>query len=101
MDNNTQEGVFHSAKTRKILFWGLILALIGYGLFLRVYGLGEQSLWIDEGYTINASQAILERGIPQLDSGKMYSGWMLSTYMTAGAMKVFGFDPFSPWSARI
>ena len=96
-----QEEVFHKAKTRKILLSCLILALIGYGLFLRVYGLGEQSLWIDEGYTINASQAILERGIPLLDSGKVYRGGLLTTYFTAGAMRALPFDPFSPWSARL
>ncbi len=79
----------------------VLTIIILSGLFLRFYNLGESSLWIDEGYTINASQAILEHGTPQLDSGEFYRGGLLTSYLTAGTISIFGFDPFSPWSARL
>ncbi|MCF7831359.1 MAG: glycosyltransferase family 39 protein [Candidatus Pacebacteria bacterium] len=80
-----------------ILFF---LILVG-GAFLRFYKLGHQSLWIDEGYSINASQAVLDHGYPTLDSGENYTGHIFSTYIIAGSMQLFGFEPYSPWSARL
>ncbi len=83
----------------------LILLILGiivvWGGFLRLYNIGEQSLWIDEGYTINASQGILEHGYPLLDSGIPYKAHPLHNYLTAGSMKLFGFDAQNPWSARL
>lgn len=84
--------------------WGTILILsifVIWGGFLRLYHLGEQSLWIDEGYTINASQGIIEHGYPILGSGKTYPAHMAHNYITAGMMELFGFDPYNPWQARL
>lgn len=81
-----------------------IAALIGicaFGLALRVWDLGKQSLWIDEGYTINASLSVLEKGYPRLDSGALYKNGPLSVYASALAMKALPFDPYSPWAARL
>jgi len=71
------------------------------GGYFRVYNLGEQSLWIDEGYSINAAQQILEHGKPLLESGQMYTNQPLASYIITAVIKIFGFDPFNPWSARL
>ena len=84
--------------------WGMIFILaifVGWGGFLRLYDLGEQSLWIDEGYTINASQAIIDQGKPILGSGSSYNAHLLHTYTTAASMKLFGFEATNPWAARL
>ncbi|MFA6446203.1 MAG: glycosyltransferase family 39 protein [Candidatus Paceibacterota bacterium] len=78
----------------------LVLVII-VGFFIRINHLGRQSLWIDEGFTINAVQATLEHGYPLLDSGEEYWGMPLATYTSALSVMVFGFDPFSPSSARL
>jgi len=85
---------------RFVVFF-LLGIIVTSGAFLRFWNLGEPSLWIDEGYTINASQAILEHNYPLLDSGQWYKGWLTTTYLTAGSMSILGFDPFSPWPARL
>ncbi len=79
----------------------LLLGVLIWGGFLRFYKLGEQSLWIDEGYTINAAQQTLKYGYPLLESGKVYDPHMGNTYVVAAAIKIFGLDPFHPWSSRI
>ena len=81
---------------------GILLCMtLFWGSFLRLYKLGNQSLWIDEGYTINAAQGVLAHGHPLLDSGQEYTPHRLSIYLTAASMKIFGFDPMNPWSARL
>jgi len=79
----------------------LLAVMVFWGGFLRFYQLGQQSLWIDEGYTINAAQAILDHGYPLLGSGASYNTHTFHNYITALSMKLFGFDPQSPWSARL
>jgi 4-amino-4-deoxy-L-arabinose transferase-like glycosyltransferase len=88
-------------KIIKIAIISSIVFFLLLSSFLRIYHLGYSSFWIDEGYTINASLSILEKGIPLLDSGKFYNQGLLYNYLTAGSIKVFGFDPFSPWSTRV
>ncbi|MBI5134427.1 MAG: glycosyltransferase family 39 protein [Candidatus Taylorbacteria bacterium] len=91
------EKIFFSAKVAVVALFALALSATA----LRFYSLGEQSLWIDEGYTINAALSIAEEGVPVLPSGAVYSHSVLSSYLVALSMKVFAFDPFSPWSARV
>ena len=47
----------------------LLILLIAVGFFLRVYKLGEQSYWIDEGFTYMQMEAVHKHGYPLLDSG--------------------------------
>lgn len=68
---------------------------------MRLWKLGEQSLWIDEGFTLNAVRSIGERGVPLLDSGRFYGNGVANTYLVALSEKIFGSDPFNPWSARL
>lgn len=80
----------------------LILSLIILGGFLlRVRELGQQSLWIDEIYTINAGKALLEHGYPLLDSGVIYVNNFVSVYLSGLIIKFFTFDPFNPWLVRL
>jgi len=98
--HNTQSEVkiYH---TKAMLVIALLVILIIWGFSLRIWNLGEQSLWIDEGYSINAANGILEHGYPLLDSGLIYKSSHLSTYGIAGTMALFNFTPENPWSARI
>lgn len=75
-----------------VIFWGFVL---------RIYKLGEQSLWIDEGFSILTAQGILKHGYPLLASGFVAKLDFLHTYLMAGFMALFGFDAFDPWSARL
>jgi 4-amino-4-deoxy-L-arabinose transferase-like glycosyltransferase len=88
------------ASMPRATLWAL-LAICAFGFIVRVWDLGEQSLWIDEGYTINASLSVLEKGYPELDSGSLYKNGPLSVYASALAMKVLPYDPYSPWAARL
>ncbi|HMP19278.1 MAG TPA: hypothetical protein PJ997_03010 [Candidatus Paceibacterota bacterium] len=78
----------------------IIILILFLGFLFRIYNLGENSLWIDEGYSINATLSILEKGVPILESGEKYIGWITTNYIMALQIKLFGFDPFNPWSAR-
>ncbi|MBN2087470.1 glycosyltransferase family 39 protein [Candidatus Peregrinibacteria bacterium] len=50
--------------------WAIILfTLIIWGGFLRFDSLGEQSLWMDEGFSVSTANSILENGYPLMDSG--------------------------------
>ena len=93
--------VIHRHQIQTIFLIIALVILVGYGLILRINALGGPSLWIDEGYSINAVNSILEKGYPQLDSGKFYGGGLLNNYLIALSTKIFGFDAFSPWSARL
>ena len=96
-----QSLVIHNPKIQKIiLILGLII-LSGLGFILRINGLGNQSLWIDEGYSINAASTILEKGYPLLDSGELYLGGILNNYLITLSIKISGFDAFNPWPARL
>ncbi len=73
----------------------IIIILVIIGFFFRIYFLGYQSFWMDESYTINAAQGILEHGYPLMDSGIVYSRAALNTYLIAGSIKLFGLTEFS------
>ncbi len=76
-------------------------ALCLVALSFSLFKIGEQSLWIDEGYSINAAQGVLAHGLPVLGSGELYLKGVASTYTMAFSMALFGFNPLAPWSARL
>lgn len=83
---------------RLLRFDPCILALIFltiFGFVLRIYDLGSQSLWYDEGYTINAAHAVLDRGLPILPSGFFYSHGLLNTAFVSASMGMFGETEFA------
>ena len=80
---------------KKIVILIVLTLIIGWGALLRIYKLGEQSYWIDEGYTLNAVLSTLEKGYPLLDSGQIENASYLTTYLIAGAVKIAGFNPIT------
>jgi hypothetical protein len=89
-------------KYNKILIIFFLTIFIIYGFFIRSYKLGEQSYWIDEGYTLNAVLSTLEKGYPQLDSGNLYGfNYLLNNYLITGAIKLGGFNPIAVRSISV
>lgn len=88
-------------KYTSLVIISLLGLIIAWGFSLRFFSLGEQSLWIDEGFTINGSLSVIEKGLPILDSGAFYRNGLFSTYIVAGLINKFGLDPFSPWVLRL
>ena len=72
-----------------------LLLLTVYGFVLRIYDLGYQSFWYDEGYSVNAALCMLERGLPILPSGYIYSEGILNTSLIASSMGLLGVSEFS------
>ncbi len=91
----------HNQNYSKIVVAIILLLIIVWGFILRVYKLGEQSYWIDEGYTVNAVLSTLEKGYPTLDSGQDYRRSILNTYLIAGAVKIGGFNPIATRSVAV
>jgi len=90
--------------TNKDTFRILIIALaiiISLGFLIRIINLGTASLWIDEGYSINAALQTLEHGYPLLDSGEIYKSSPLHTYVVAVFIKLFGLNAHEPWVPRL
>ena len=73
----------------------LIAVLMLLGLILRICKLSSQSLWIDEGFTINAALQTLKHGFPLLESGFTYTGSLFHTYLISFFM-LFSQDPIFP-----
>ncbi len=71
----------------------LLLALLAVGFFLRVYKLGEQSYWIDEGFTYMQMEAIHEHGYPLLNSGIVDVKDIILPYFLQ-LPRFFGTSPF-------
>ena len=66
--------------------WEIIglIAILVFAFFLRVYDLGKPVFWIDEATSSIAAKEILEKGLPVLDSGMLYSRSYLFHYIQAG-----------------
>lgn len=75
----------------------LLIAAIILGIYLRLENLSKQSYWMDEGYTINATLSVAEKGKPILDSGEKYNCG-LYCYPTALITKTF---ENNQWGYRI
>jgi hypothetical protein len=56
----------------KIILVVIFLILLSYGSFLRLYGLGQKSLWLDESISALAARNIYGKGVPVFDSGALY-----------------------------
>ena len=80
---------------KNLIFYLLMIILIIYGFFLRFYSLSQQSLWIDEGFSINAAIQTLKYAIPRLESGFVYGGGIINTYFMAFFIKIFNDSIFA------
>lgn len=76
----------------KIIFVCLLLGLLILGLYLRLLYVGRVSLHFDEFMTIWAAKNVLQRGLPFLPTGDLYSHGLLSTYLEALFLRLFGFQ---------
>ena len=81
-------------QKRKLLPIFLLLAAIFYGAVLRLYHLGVQSYWMDEGYTALAVKILRETGSSILPSGVQYH-CALFCYPTTLLTYIFGENAFS------
>ncbi len=74
----------------------LILVLIVlWGAWLRIYALDYQSLWLDESISALVIEKIAETGAPLLDSGKLYYPGKPHTYVAALFYKLLGKNVFA------
>ncbi len=67
-----------------------VVALTLAGAGLRGWGLGEQSLWIDEAVSIVQAEAIQAHGYPRLENGTVLWDGAPMSYLMAGFFAVFG-----------
>ncbi|MBD3249152.1 hypothetical protein GF336_03845 [Candidatus Woesearchaeota archaeon] len=81
-------------KNRKKLFLLIFLALLFYGSLIRLYGLEENSFWIDESMSALAAKKIHENGYPLLESGFVYSRAPVFHYLMSGFL-FFGYNEFN------
>lgn len=74
--------------------WGLLGVIVISGAFLRFFTIGEQSLWIDEGFTLAQTEAIARHGFPLLDSGFIEKKDIFLPYLLAPFSSLW--DAFHP-----
>lgn len=80
--------------------WGLLGVIVFLGAFLRFFAIGEQSLWIDEGFTLTQTEAIARHGFPLLDSGYIEKKDSLLPYLIAPFSSLWNaFHPAFPRGA--
>ena len=78
--------------------WGsciLLLVVLGFGAFLRLWNLGEPSFWVDEVEFHSAAKSWLETGELTMESGYVYDRAPLYSYITAVFFKFLHADETS------
>ncbi|MEK6873897.1 MAG: glycosyltransferase family 39 protein [Nanoarchaeota archaeon] len=70
-------------KKTEVILLSIFVIILLFAFFIRVYNLGDSPLWIDESISAIASQNILEKGVPVLDSGVLYSRAYFFHYIMA------------------
>jgi len=65
-----------------------IFFIILVGFILRIYDLGNQSLWLDEAISSIAAIAFLEKGEPVLPSGIFYGVAILNTFLIKNSLTI-------------
>jgi hypothetical protein len=70
-----------------------LVAIVGLGFMLRVWGLGFEDLQADEGVSLDAARGILRTGVPEAVSGILYTRSPLYHYLLAIWLWVFGDTP--------
>jgi 4-amino-4-deoxy-L-arabinose transferase-like glycosyltransferase len=90
---SADEGIKVPGEGRKqIIIAGLLLGLLVLGLYLRLLYVVRVSLHFDEFMTIWAAKNVLQRGLPLLPTGDLYSHGLLSTYLEALFLRLSGFQ---------
>jgi hypothetical protein len=84
-------------KNRLILLALFFFIILFYGTFIRFYGLGDDSFWIDESISALAAKKISLEGEPLLGSGHTYS----RSSIFHNLMSFFFYFGFNDFNARI
>ena len=72
----------------------ILTVILLFALFLRLYSLGSAPLWVDESISANTAKAILEKGIPEFDSGFIDARAYTFHYIQAFFL-LFGINDFA------
>jgi len=72
----------------------ILTVILLFALFLRLWSLGSAPLWVDESISANTAQAILEKGIPEFDSGYIDERAYTFHYIQAFFL-LFGINDFT------
>ncbi|MCQ6961811.1 ArnT family glycosyltransferase [Methanolobus chelungpuianus] len=73
----------------------ILLLILSFGLFLRIYDLGHESFWFDETISSIAAISMIENGIPVFPSGLFYSRAILNTFFIAVSFSFLGVSEFA------
>jgi len=85
-----QEPIKYLRKNLEII---LLILILVFAFYLRVYSLSNAPFWIDESISTLASVNILEKGLPIFDSGFLYERAYLFHYLQAFSL-LFWFSEF-------
>lgn len=77
-------------KNSKLIFFYLLMFIVFIGVFLRIKYLGNDSYWLDEGFTLMQGRGVINHGYPLLDSGWIEWKDLLMPYLIAPFIKLFG-----------
>ncbi len=72
----------------------LLILILLFAFFIRIYSLGNTPFWIDESISSIASRNIIEKGIPQFDSGVLYDRAYVFHYLQSFFF-IFGVNDFT------
>ena len=76
-------------------FVGILLVVMGWGLFVRFEGLGSRPLAEDEYMSVTSVQYVLAKGVPQFPTGGYYLRGLPLQYLEAGSVLLFGENEFA------
>ncbi len=82
--------VKNNFKKQEFLFLSLLIFVVMVGMFLRMKYLGNDSYWLDEGFTLMQGRGIVKHWYPLLDSGWIEWKDLLMPYLIAPFIKLFG-----------
>ncbi|MFQ5583412.1 MAG: ArnT family glycosyltransferase, partial [Calditrichia bacterium] len=93
----TEEAINHTPNIkpdRWQWFWYIAIALsLVIGIIVRVKGIGNMVVSIDEYYTIKSIRNILKYGLPAFDLGGYYKRGLLYQYLQVTVLSVTGLKP--------
>lgn len=79
-------------QSKKIV---LLIALLAIALLIRIYGLGDHSIWLDEAGTASLVETYLGSGNPKYPSGVESERSMPFIIATAASVYLFSLDSFA------
>lgn len=80
---------------KSTLFFLLMLFAVIFGCFVRLKGLGEWPLAVDEYYIAQSVKNILRTGLPQFESGGYYMRGLILQYLATPLLHFFPNDEFA------